>query len=232
MMNYSSEMVTCLFYFFIVFLAGHGASLNSTGSCANRGPDIRFPFRNIDKQPDHCGCPGFDLSCSDDKSTVLKLPTGLSLRIERIDYRHQLIYARYPQGCFLGQRLNFSLGASQFQITNDWLGDWTLFNCSSNEKRSGLTHKIPCLSTFNHEVFVVDSSTTISDSDLLSCTKMYNIYGVPHGMLHAENYVTMSWSNPPCGSSETECYSILPHTKGMLFYRSSFFQINNWHLNM
>lgn len=232
MMNYSSEMVMCLFYFFIVFLAGHGASLNCTASCGNRGPDIRFPFRIKDKQPDHCGYPGFDLSCSEDNSTVLKLPTGLSLHIERIDYRYRLIYARDPQGCFLRQRLNFSLGASHFQITKDWLYDWTLFNCSSNEKRSGRTPKIPCLSTFNHEVYVVDSSTTISDSDLLSCTKMYNIYGISYRMLLAENYVTMSWSNPPCGSSETECYSNLPHTKGMLFYLSSFFQINNWHLNM
>jgi len=139
-MNYSSEMVTCLFFFFIVFLAGHGASLNCTGSCGNRGPDIRFPFRIMDKQPDHCG---FDLSCSEDNNTVLKLPTGLSLHIERIDYRHQLIYARGPQGCFLGQRSNFSLGASQFQINEDWelLYDWTLFNCSSNEKRSGLTQR-------------------------------------------------------------------------------------------
>lgn len=138
MMNYSSEMVTCLFSFFIVFLAGHGASLNCTASCGNRGPDIRFPFRIKDKQPDHCGYPGFDLSCSEDNSTVLKLPTGLSFLIERIDYRHQLLYARDPQGCFLGQRLNFSLGASHFQIKNDWLYDLyngTLFNCSSNEKR-------------------------------------------------------------------------------------------------
>lgn len=217
MMNYSSEMVTCLFFFFIVFLAGHGASLNSTESCGNRGPDIRFPFRNMDKQPDHCGCPGFDLSCSDDNSTVLKLPTGLSLHIERIDYRHQRIYARDPQGCFPRQRLNFSLGASPFQIKNDWLDDWTLFNCSlSREGRSPFTRKIPCLSIFNHEVYAVDSSIPTSYSGFLSCTKMHNIYGIPHRMLHAENYVlTMSWSNPTCGSSETECYSILPHTKDL-----------------
>jgi hypothetical protein len=233
MMNYSSEMVMCLFYFFIVFLAGHGASLNCTASCGNRGPDIRFPFRIKDKQPDHCGYPGFDLSCSEDNSTVLKLPTGLSLHIERIDYRYWLIYARDPQGCFLRQRLNFSLGASHFQIKNDWLYDWTLFNCSlSSEKSYGLVYKIPCLSAFKHEVYAVESSIPISDSKLLSCTKMYNIYGIPYRMLLAENYVTMSWSNPPCGSSETECYSNLPHTKGMLFYLSSFFQINNWHLNM
>ncbi|KAJ6959247.1 hypothetical protein NC653_037534 [Populus alba x Populus x berolinensis] len=43
------------------FVHGHGASLNCTGSCGNRGPDIRFPFRIKDKQPDHCGYPGYDL---------------------------------------------------------------------------------------------------------------------------------------------------------------------------
>ncbi|KAG6741389.1 hypothetical protein POTOM_054623 [Populus tomentosa] len=217
MMNYPSEMVTCLFFFFIVFLAGHGASLNCTGSCGNRGPDIRFPFRIKDKQPD-CGYPGYDLSCSEDNSTVLKLPTGLSLHIERIDYIYQLIYARYPQGCFLRQRLNFSLGALPFQIQKDFQYDWTLFNCSlSSEKRSlSYLYKIPCLSIFNHEVYAVDSSIPISDSDLLSCTKMHNIYGIPYRMLLAENYVlTMSWSNPPCGSSETECYSNLPHTEDL-----------------
>jgi hypothetical protein len=222
MMNYSSEMVMCLFYFFIVFLAGHGASSNCTGSCGNRGPDIRFPFRIKEKQPDHCGYPGFDLSCSEDNSTVLKLPTGLSLHIEGIDYRHRLIYARDPQGCFLGQRLNFSLGASHFQIKKDWLYDLTLFNCSSNEKRSLYANKISCLSTFNHEVHFVRSSMPISDSDLLSCTKMYNIYGISYSMIPEENDVlTMSWSNPTCESSETECY--LQHTKGMLFYLPFFF---------
>ncbi|XP_011037042.1 PREDICTED: glycerophosphodiester phosphodiesterase protein kinase domain-containing GDPDL2-like isoform X2 [Populus euphratica] len=217
MMNYSSEMVTCLSYFFIVFLTGHGASLKCTGSCGNRGPDIRFPFRIKDKQPDHCGYPGFDLSCSDDNSTVLRLPTGLSVHIERIDYRYQLIYARGPQGCFLRQRLNFSFGASHFQIKNDRPHDWTLFNCSlSNERRSLYMDKIPCLSTFNHEVHFFRSSISISNSVLLSCTKMYNIYGIPYSLMQEENYVlTISWSNPTCGSSETECYSNLPHTKGI-----------------
>ncbi|XP_011037151.1 PREDICTED: glycerophosphodiester phosphodiesterase protein kinase domain-containing GDPDL2-like [Populus euphratica] len=162
-------------------IRGHGASLNCTGSCGNRGPDIRFPFRIKDKQPDHCG---FDLSCSKDNNTVLKLPTGLSLHIERIDYIHRLIYARDPQGCFL------------------------------SEKRSLYIGKIPCLRTYKHEVYAVESSISISNFDLLSCTKMYNIYGIPYSMMQEENYVlTMSWSNPTCGSSETKCYSNLPHTK-------------------
>ena len=149
------------------------------------------------------------LSGSRKNNTVLNLPTGSSLHIERIDYRHRLIYARDPKGCFPRQRLKFSLGASHFQIMNDLLYDRTLFNCSlSSENRSpSYMDKIPCLSTFKHEVYAVTPSTTISDSDLLSCTKMYNIYGIPRSMLE-NSVLNMSWSNPTCGSSETECYLI------------------------
>ncbi|KAJ6420605.1 hypothetical protein OIU84_028033 [Salix udensis] len=233
-------MVACLFYvLFVLFVAGHGAGLNCIGSCGNRGPDIRFPFRIKGEQPNHCGYPGFDLSCSDDNSTVLELPTGVSLLMEEIDYRHRLVYARDPLGCFPRKRLNFSLGPSYFQIKNEWLGDWTLFNCSSNEKRSSYRYKIPCLSAFNHDVYAVGSSDTISDSGLLSCTKMHNIYGISYGMLVEEKYrLTISWFNPTCGSSEAECYGFLKHSKGMLFFLSFIFfyvscslQINNWHLN-
>ncbi|KAB5515908.1 hypothetical protein DKX38_026556 [Salix brachista] len=205
-------MVACLFYvLFVVFVAGHGAGLNCTGSCGNPGPEIRFPFRIKGEQPDHCGYPGFDLSCSDDNSTVLELPTGVSLLIEEIDYIEKIIYARDPLRCFPRKLLSFSLGASHFQIYRPY--DWTLFNCSSNEKRSPYGNKIPCLSAFNHDVYAVGSSHTISDSDLLSCTKMYNIYGFTYGMLDEENYrLTISWFNPTCGSSEAECYGVQKHS--------------------
>ncbi|KAB5515899.1 hypothetical protein DKX38_026547 [Salix brachista] len=225
-------MVACLFYvLFVVFVAGHGAGLNSTRSCGNCGPEIRFPFRIKGEKTDHCGYPGFDLSCSDDNSTVLELPTGVSLLIEEIDYRLRLVHARDPLVCFPRKGLNFSLGAPHFQIKNEWLSDWTLFNCSSNEKRSSYGYKIPCLSAFNDDVYAVGSSQTISDYGLLSCTKMYNIYGFPYRL-------TISWFNPTCGSSEAECYGFRKHSKGMLFFLSFIFfyvscslQINNWHLN-
>ncbi|KAJ6420597.1 hypothetical protein OIU84_028026 [Salix udensis] len=201
-------MVACLFYvLFVVFVAGHGAGLNCTGSCGNGGPDIRFPSRIKGEQPDHCGYSGFDLSCSDDNSTVLELPTGVSLLIEEIDYIEKIIYARDPLGCFPRKLLSFSLGASHFQIYRPY--DWTLFNCSSNEKRSPSGYKIPCLSAFNHDVYAVSSSYTISDSGLLSCTKMHNIYGFSYEMLDEEKYrLTISWFNPTCGSSEAECYGV------------------------
>ncbi|KAG5226461.1 glycerophosphodiester phosphodiesterase protein kinase domain-containing GDPDL [Salix suchowensis] len=147
-------------------------------------------------------------------STVLELPTGVSLLIEEIDYRLRLVYARDPLGCFPRKGLNFSLGASHFQIKNDWLSDdWTFFNCSSNEKRSPSGYKIPCPSAFNHDVYAVRSSYTISDSGLLSCTKMHKIIGITYGMLDEENYrLTISWFNPTCGSSEAECYGVQKHS--------------------
>ncbi|THG15068.1 hypothetical protein TEA_019368 [Camellia sinensis var. sinensis] len=42
--------------------------------CGDDGPDIRFPFWLKDHQPNHCGYPGFQLSCSPTKDTLLDLP--------------------------------------------------------------------------------------------------------------------------------------------------------------
>ncbi|KAJ6370423.1 hypothetical protein OIU76_028658 [Salix suchowensis] len=176
-------MVACLFYvLFVVFVAGHGAGLNCTGSCGNDGPDIRFPFRIKDEQPDHCGYPGFDLSCSDDNSTVLELPTGglLTFKLRR----------KTMNGCMIGP--------------------CSIVLLMRNGLRTGIN------GAFNHDVYAVESYDTISDSDLLSCTKMYNIYGFTYGMLLEENYrLTISWFNPTCGSSEAECYGFLKHSKGV-----------------
>ncbi|XP_065616733.1 putative RING-H2 finger protein ATL21A [Quercus suber] len=60
--------------------------------CGDDGPPIRFPFRLRDRQPDqHCGNPGFDLYCSHNNDTVLKLPTSVKAFVKHIDYKSQLI---------------------------------------------------------------------------------------------------------------------------------------------
>lgn len=42
--------------------------------CRDDGPIIRFPFwlKHDQLQPDHCGYPGFELSCSKFKDTVME----------------------------------------------------------------------------------------------------------------------------------------------------------------
>ncbi|KAJ6411046.1 hypothetical protein OIU84_007740 [Salix udensis] len=82
--------------------------------CKKHGPVIRFPFRIKGKQPDYCGYPGFDLSCTDRKETLLELPTSMKLYVNEIDYASQLIVARDPDECLPKQIRNFSLSRSPF----------------------------------------------------------------------------------------------------------------------
>ena len=42
--------------------------------CADGEPTIGFPVRLMGQQPEHCGYPGFELSCTEDNQTMLELP--------------------------------------------------------------------------------------------------------------------------------------------------------------
>ncbi|RXI05145.1 hypothetical protein DVH24_006402 [Malus domestica] len=82
--------------FFILFTAGLminlGACQNecTESRCGDYGPPIRFPFRLREKQPSHCGYPGFDLSCDRSNNTVLELPVSVKFFITSINYKSQL----------------------------------------------------------------------------------------------------------------------------------------------
>ncbi|CAK7322574.1 unnamed protein product [Dovyalis caffra] len=182
------------------------AGLNCTESRFGRnGPDIRFPFRIKNRQPEHCGYPGFDLSCSESNHTVLEFPASIKFYIESIDYNKQVMTASYARECPARQRLNFNLSASCFQMVNSDTANYTLFNCSSDKERYGYFLPIPCLSALNYDVLAVNSYHSVDDSDLLSCTKMFDIFSVPVYMSFQGNYTfPLFWCYPKCGSCEAK----------------------------
>ena len=59
-------------------------------NCNEEGPLIRFPFKLKD-QPDHCGYPGFVLSCTEKKQTLLDLPCSVKLLVKKMNYTTQAI---------------------------------------------------------------------------------------------------------------------------------------------
>ncbi|CAK7322577.1 unnamed protein product [Dovyalis caffra] len=180
---------------FIVEFAEPGVSPNCTGSCGNRGLDIRFPFWIKDRQPDQCGYPGFGLSCNERDEIVLELPTAVKLYIEKIDYKNQVIYASDPQDCLLTRNSNFNISVFHLQFKKS-KGNFSFFNCASNKARSQ-NRIIPCLSTLQYNIPAINSERLIGiDDELLSCTKMYDL-PFPHD-------IRLSWSNPKCGSCEAK----------------------------
>ncbi|KAK4339131.1 hypothetical protein RND71_040593 [Anisodus tanguticus] len=72
--------------------------------CNRDGPSIHFPF-TLQHQPEHCGYPGFELSCNN-AMTILTLLNSLKLLVEDIDYVSQEIrntetldYLPLVEGC-------------------------------------------------------------------------------------------------------------------------------------
>ncbi|CAN6562009.1 unnamed protein product [Malus baccata var. baccata] len=82
-------------FFILLFTAGLminlGACQNecTESRCGDDGPPIRFPFRLREKQPSHCGYPGFDLSCDRSNNTVLELPVSVKFFVTTINYKSQ-----------------------------------------------------------------------------------------------------------------------------------------------
>ncbi|KAF3454016.1 hypothetical protein FNV43_RR04459 [Rhamnella rubrinervis] len=94
--------------------------------------DIRFPFRLKGRQPEHCGYPGFELSCNTRHETVLELPTAKFL-VSWIDYESQAIELYNSDDCLVTniQLLN----TTAFHFYNEY-NMFAFLNCSSTLERT------------------------------------------------------------------------------------------------
>ncbi|CDP19387.1 unnamed protein product [Coffea canephora] len=182
--------------------------------CSDQGPAIRFPFRLKDRQPQHCGFPGFELSCTQSQETVLenpfrvkaslnqtKPPFSVKFVINKIDYESRLLYVAKLDGCLPGLLPKLDLSASLFQIPdfNDY--DFSFFKCSS---KKWYMIPIPCLSNSSYQVYATQSTDSILFASLVSCTKMFEIPSVSYALIEPQIPLVLSWSAPNCGYCEAE----------------------------
>ncbi|CAL8115621.1 unnamed protein product [Prunus armeniaca] len=219
-------------FFILLFMVGFkvniGACQNECSEelrCGDSGPPIKFPFRLKDKHHDHCGYPGFDLSCNGSNNTVLELPISVKFTVTHINYKSQVIQVADPDGCVLRQLHKLNLSASAFQFKGGgYQGDYTLFNCSPAD--GNLYYQIiPCLSGTNHQILAIHSSFFIDEVPISSCTKLYNLPPVPLDIFESENVLRLEWFKPECKhcerkggkcklknnndtESETECFKV------------------------
>ncbi|KAI8029484.1 putative RING-H2 finger protein ATL21A [Camellia lanceoleosa] len=207
---------------FLDLSAGLRAGAAATGRedckptrCNSDGPKIRYPFRlkydeqqQQQKQPEHCGYPGFDLYCDHENHTMLELPFSVKVAVKEIDYISQLIHTYDPHDCFpqLLQNLNLSTSTSPFQLKDNYNGNYSFFSCSSTEPIS--YNPITCLgSDPNRKVYAFPSDDFMSDYPLLSCKKMsFKISSpIPYFMFDQQPYeLTLNWSKPTCGICEEQ----------------------------
>ncbi|XP_015878215.3 rust resistance kinase Lr10 isoform X2 [Ziziphus jujuba] len=191
----------------VAFFIDYGGAQNQCKElrCGHNSPPIRFPFRVKDQQPNYCGYPGFDLSCSDKHETVLELPTPAKFSVRKIDYESQEIEVYDPYNCLLGKLLkNLDLTNSPFHVPKDIPSDYTLFNCSTLDRKN-LDGLVPCLSGSAYQIYMVDSYTSIEYLPLVYCTKMYNASNVPFSIYRSSyDNLLLKWYEPNCGPCEAK----------------------------
>jgi len=246
-MDISLQVGISYFFLLLVFIvAGHGEGQDECSElrCEPRGPAVRFPFTLENRQQDHCGFPGFNLSCTDKNDTLLELPVSVKLFVKKIDYKSQVIHLYDPDYCFPRQLhgFNSSSGSSPFHFNPDdyknpdYLYSSSLFNCSQAKgKDNSRSHRISCLSgPGNYQVYATNSYGDISYLPTPSCRKMYDVHSIPYKiMLGDDKVLKLKWNSPACkhcegkgkncrlknmgNGSETECFPRQrpKHTRGM-----------------
>ncbi|GMY20149.1 putative ring-h2 finger protein atl21a [Fagus crenata] len=168
-----------LLVLFIVNLGeGQSNGCSEELRCGKDGPAIRFPFRLKDTQPDHCGYPGFDLSCTYQNDTLIQVSD--------------------PHNCFPRHIQGLKLSSWPFQSNEIYISDYSIFNCM---RTSTTNYLIGCLSNPRYSVYAVDSSEDINN--LISCTKMYKVSSVPFSIWNSP-FFELKWSRPMCGHCEVK----------------------------
>ncbi|CAL5344123.1 unnamed protein product [Camellia sinensis] len=176
-------------------------------SCGKQdGPEIRFPFRLKGHHPNHCGYPGFDLSCTPhSKYPVIELPYFVNVFVNNIDYTSHTINISdsEPHVCFPRQLPNLNPSASPFQFLTSLYEDFSFINCSQTQDEYSM-NQIPCLSDQSHQVYAIRSSYSWL---LVSCTKMYNM-SLPqeifdYGYIRFD-HLQLNWGKPECGKCEAQ----------------------------
>ncbi|BFG34905.1 hypothetical protein CerSpe_211790 [Prunus speciosa] len=167
--------------------------------CGPEEPAIRYPFRLKGRQPIHCGCRGFDVSCTDDMETILELPSSSAkLRVVGINYTSHAIGGSGYDGCLPGE-LFYSNGSYPFEF----VGNATLFSCPPSTYVSACLARLsPCRG--NHIYAVTDDNCSIDEMPLVSCIKVHGYTSDPayiHQGVTDDNYpptLLLHWSIPSC----------------------------------
>lgn len=195
------------FLFLLFLLPPVSAETCSDAICQNDNLVIRFPFRIQRQQPESCGYPGFDVSCSKEGQTLLKLPySGGEFSIQAIDYASQEFWVNDPKNCLPKRILSLNLSGSPFSAV--YYQDFTFFNCSL-EYLKYRYNPIACLSDSNHTVFA--TSTRRVMVHLSAVCNLVSTVTVPLQFPFYDQVLTsdlgddlrLSWDSPPCGRCES-----------------------------
>nr|DAD19201.1 TPA_asm: hypothetical protein HUJ06_020664 [Nelumbo nucifera] len=201
----------CLF-FSSATAAARANELCSSSMCGDNGLTVRFPFRiKAMQRQQHCGYPGFDLSCSSNLGkTILKLPFSGGFWVKKIDYVRQEIRIGDPGNCLPRRLLHLNLSGSPFK--GEFYQTYQFFNCSSDFPGFQFDY-IPCLSSSTHMVFATSyipfAGYVPATCDLISTVSIPVVWQEDYEsnfgrfpLFELSNELQLTWDSPNCGDCE------------------------------
>ncbi|XP_050237585.1 putative RING-H2 finger protein ATL21A [Mercurialis annua] len=194
--------------FFLLFLLPFVSASDycPISKCSNDKVLVRFPFRLQGLQSKYCGYPGFDLSCSNQGKTVLKLPNSGEFLVRNINYLTQQIQLYDSLNCIPKQLLSFNLSDSPFVASVPH--NYTFLRCPTQLVESRLA-TIDCLSNSTTSVLAI-ATRSVADSLSTSC-EIINTLPIPVSwpVQHDAGFsselrddIQLTWDSPACAECE------------------------------
>lgn len=197
-----------LFFFFISTMYAAEECLISICGRGNKSIPIRFPFRLQGQQPQHCGYPGFNLTCYSQSIIVLEVPYSGDFFVRQINYDTQEILLYDPDNCLPRRLLNFNLSGTPF--VSAFYQNYTFLSCPPSLTKSRFT-SIDCLSNSTSSVLAT-SSSGLANSMFSSCEIISTLEipvsgpvqydeGFPNNL---DKDIHLTWFLPDCSICEAQ----------------------------
>lgn len=181
----------------------------SASFCSNYTFPIRFPFQLMGEiqQPEYCGYPGFNLTCTNQGDLILNLPYSGDFSVRDIDYLNQEIRLFDPQGCLPARLLNLNLSSSPFLPSYYYdYKNYTFLVCPPQPQlivTSGFT-LIDCLSNSTASVLV--TSEYVLAKSMNACSIIVATIPIAFSSISSDSDVFLdiflSWNIPNCKNCE------------------------------
>lgn len=182
--------------------------------CSQHAPEIRFPFWLQDQQPEHCGYPGFRVSCHEGKTLLhledlantslqgIQLFFSKEVPILSISYKFQEIdLSQSANNLKLVSTSTLSPAAIAHPLGGIGYYNVTFFSCSSRVVSFFSPVMLTSLSEQAFPVYYLEDFTSIKPS-VTSCTKLFNS-SLPVDLLY-EGRIALDWSTPNCKICEAK----------------------------
>ncbi|XP_022761132.1 putative RING-H2 finger protein ATL21B [Durio zibethinus] len=189
------------FPFFLLLLLQPSTNGETCQQVSCRDVIVDFPFRLRD-QPDCCGNPNFNLSCTKKSRTTITFPFSGDFIVDAIGYLETNLLISDPENC-IAKHLLQGLDLYGTPFEPQYPESYIFFNCSSFVSIDYPAIYISCLSDTNFMVFAIPTIAYNQSTSLGSCLEIATIF-VPLPVQNWPYYLSellLTWEEPDCQSS-------------------------------